>query len=431
MLTGRFLQTRAAPGGIVLTSKDQLLVRRRYLDKDEDITALDALCCAPFPHTDDKLWISTPNMWFVPEPPYVTRSDPLAYFDDGMLGRHEYYKWPQAFNRQELHSMAAPANSALFSLDRELEKYGDGSHLQRPTDSAIQSRFSDVAIAWDDLKANQDFFTSRGTNRVMLSDHMASRLRDAMKEVSQQATALAEYIVHEGDSDVDMEQTPQYIKALRTHGYLFQRSRLSQLQRCHYRLTYLPEVPSDLLLWFREFQRLLLDVRAWILWMSVVRPRLLDPDFCKPFPVLPIRGVFTSDLTHAADLFRVGVPVWLIRELDTFTTSTWINRVKTVIRPTISFSNVRHPEMLDFTTGPRIDSLSVDEIRAAMRKFSLLQHPMIRSSKEYDPALASKADSTGVNLLTQESATSSNYEASSSTFYDGKSNGSETTYRWC
>ena len=364
-------------------------------------------------------------MWFIPEPPYVTRKNPLAYFADGMLGRHEYFKWPQALYPQELHSIAAPANPALLTLPQEMEKYGAGPHTEPLTVPPFKGRFRDMQLPWID-PGKQDFaITSQGSNGTLgtVSVDMSDRLNAVMKETESLALRLASRLVHKDTEDfVDL---PLYVRALRTDGYLFQRSRLGELQRCHHRLSYFPMKYYDLILWFREFQRLLLDVRGWIIWIADVRPRLVDPDFDQPFPILPVRGVFTSDAEVAQKLFRVGIPVWLVREMETFTTATWINKVKTVIEPGICFSSTPHPDMVDFTNGPGTSFMSVKDVRRAMRRLSLLQHPMLRQASEYDPRLAStETTSAGPGTISTISAIPTPMHQSESydtfDYHDGK-----------
>ena len=141
----------------------------------------------------------------------------------------------------------------------------------------------------------------------------------------------------------------------------------------------------ELLMWFREFQRLLLDVRGWIIWFSDVRPRLLDPDFRQPFPILPIRGVFTSNVTVVSELFRVGVPVWYIRDRNSLTTSVFLNRVKTSIASLRCFSQTSGRSAPHFHEGPSAAIYSSTELKAVLHKHSMLQRPLMRSAKEWDP----------------------------------------------
>lgn len=66
---------------------------------------------------------------------------------------------------------------------------------------------------------------------------------------------------------------------------------------------------------FACLQRTFLETYARSQWLEKWAPRLLDVD--KTFEVDPhIMGAFTGELSVAADLFRIGIPVWLVRRLD-------------------------------------------------------------------------------------------------------------------
>ena len=374
-----------------------VLAARRLLHDAESISPLDAICCSPVPSTDDQLWITSPNMWFVPEPPYHPQDRLFSYFVDGMLGKHEYLKWPQAFYNGELHSMAAPANPALFQYPRETEKYGSGPYSLPPSMPLYQGRFSDLTVTWDSLDPFRDFVPATTNGRDgegTLSPSLARRLSCAFEEARAAATDVANTdIVSEGPHE------SAHAKMVLTQAYLFHRSRINQLQRALNILSYFPMRFPDVLMWFREFQRLLLDTRGWIYWMDEVRPRLLDPDFNAPFPVLPVRGVFTSSPHLVHELFRVGVPVWFIRNLSSLASNMFVNRVKNFLSPNIYFSSSLSAKAPTYLQGPHIGFHSTAEARMTLRKFSLLNRPIVRSSKEYNPAagsLASATESSGV-----------------------------------
>ena len=247
-------------------------------------------------------------MWFVPEPPYYRQDESFSYFADGMLGKYEYLKWPQAFYNGELHSMAAPANPALFQQPRETEKYGSGPYSLPPHMPLYKGYFSDLTVTWDSLDPLRDFAsTNLGSKdpEGTLSPSLARRCSCAFEEARMAATDVANtVIISEGVGE------PVHVKAVLTQAYLFHKSTVNQLERTLNILSYFPMKFFDVLMWFREFQRLLLETRGWIYWMDVVRPRLLDPDFHAPFPVLPIRGVFTSNLNLVNELYATAAVNW-------------------------------------------------------------------------------------------------------------------------
>lgn len=53
-------------------------------------------------------------MDFVPDIPRIDPSQLITYFSDDMMGLNEYYKWPQMWSVEELHSIAASAHPLLF-----------------------------------------------------------------------------------------------------------------------------------------------------------------------------------------------------------------------------------------------------------------------------------------------------------------------------
>lgn len=62
-------------------------------------------------------------------------------------------------------------------------------------------------------------------------------------------------------------------------------------------------------------QRAFLEVHARSQWLEKWAPRLSDVD--SVFELDPhVMGAFTDDLNRAADLFRIGIPVWLVRRFE-------------------------------------------------------------------------------------------------------------------
>ncbi|KAJ3737879.1 hypothetical protein EV360DRAFT_18116, partial [Lentinula raphanica] len=62
-------------------------------------------------------------------------------------------------------------------------------------------------------------------------------------------------------------------------------------------------------------QRLFLETYARRRWLMKWSPRYTNVD--NTYEVdCDIMGAFTDDLNIAADLYRVGIPVWLVRHLD-------------------------------------------------------------------------------------------------------------------
>ena len=382
-------------------SLDELLAARRTLEDNETISATDAICCAPT--SLGNMWVSTPNMWFIPQLPLHNSNEVFGYFDDGMLGVHEWLKWPQPFYHPEPHCVAAPMDPDLLNMSKEGDKYGDGYYLSPPETPLYGGCFADLNVTWDPIDKLKDFNPVSGFGDTgMLKQNVLLRLAAAKREAQELAEEVATQACGE---EVDPEQytcaTDAYNKMILKR-YLFHRSNLAKLQQTYNVLQQHTASYFEILMYYREFQRLLLDVRGWIYWMSEVRPRVLDPDFHRPFPVLPIRGVFTSDPLLVQLFFRVGVPVWYIRKLHTFTNRTWINRVRTEINP-INFSDKRSLSGANSTTmapawkdGLDKAWLAPDELHLKARRFSILNTPMLQDVREYElESAASKVTTTG------------------------------------
>ncbi|GJE90281.1 hypothetical protein PsYK624_064100 [Phanerochaete sordida] len=346
-------------------------------------------------------------MYFVPRPPYQPADTVFGYHADGMLGCHEHLKWPQKLYRPEIHSLAAPANPVLLAQEEgHLSSPGTqlsspGTHILSPgtqPSSTASPRFADCEIPFLNLDRSQDFIaTSSSGLRGTIRQALVSRLGRAKVEIRVLAEA---YVKAVQESSAASRDAPAHLRKIAIDTFLFQRSRIVQLDRAFTMLLEYPMEWLDVLLWFREFQRLLLDLRAWIYYMAVVKPRLDNPSFHHPFPVLPIRGIITSDPSLVHEMFRVGIPVWHIRELDTFTTKSLINRVGTFVDPAVCFSSSRTIESGGkqihaplWTSGPGLKHLTLDELRALSHKFWLSNSPIFRASETYDPRLKA-ADSS-------------------------------------
>lgn len=372
----------------MLTSvEDALAARRRTLATDEKITATDALCLAI--DEANGIWVSTPNAWFVPEPPVHDCKQHFGFYEDGMLGVHEYLKWPQAFYRPDLHTIAAPVNP-FFSvfIDKEIEKYGCEAYVSTPDVSDVDVLFDDLRIPWENLSELTDieildFDAEPRICRIRRS--VLSPWGAAMRE----AQHKAEEVAHECIADVLNPSDDEQKRKAAVSQYLYNRTNINKLQRVFELLVTHTSPPFELIMYHREFQRALLEIRAWIVWYKVVRPRLLSPDFHRPFPVLPIRGVFTTNPTLVQDFFRVGVPVWYIRKAGSLTTDVFVNRVKGftssasfMSRRRLLPNNTAAPSYLE---SPFAASYTAEEARKDLEKFSILNKPVLRPLREYGP----------------------------------------------
>ncbi|ETW75029.1 hypothetical protein HETIRDRAFT_431176 [Heterobasidion irregulare TC 32-1] len=95
-------------------SLEEILAARVPKSEGIALAHSDCLILMPFPNSNGGLWISSPNMEFVPELPTYEDSVPFSFFSDGMLGAFEHLKWPQVFDGREPHAIAIPGNPDLM-----------------------------------------------------------------------------------------------------------------------------------------------------------------------------------------------------------------------------------------------------------------------------------------------------------------------------
>ena len=171
--------------------------------------------------------------------------------------------------------------------------------------------------------------------------------------------------------------------------FAFQRERVGALRVVLDQLRSCPMLTFDILMWFREYQRILLELRALTNNNRTVRVRLDDPTFFQPYPVLPVRGVITRDPRVVYLMWSRGIPVWVIREYFTLTTATKIGRVRTPVPASYCFSSctvMRHDgfirELGSVLDVPHARHMRADP-QAALRRFSVTSRLMLQPMKEY------------------------------------------------
>ncbi|KAH9949883.1 hypothetical protein B0H21DRAFT_726583 [Amylocystis lapponica] len=294
-----------------LRSDEEVAASRSSTRKGEKLKATDCRCLAKISGEDD-MWISSPNVSFAPEPILQRRDTALTYHADGMLGPFELFKWPQAFDLLEPHGLAAPMNPKLWR------------HLDADTplhDTAVDLPiFADPDVPW--LSWETSYFKSQlelPTGEVgVLHPGVRAQFRDAAQEAVQGIEPIWKERFGERKSD-----TPELATRRGSHRrYIL--LRLSHMWRALSTVEEVPMSPFDILMWFREFQRILLEVRAWWIYMVVVQPRLNNPEMEAFASPLALRGIVTTRLTVVQDMYRVGIPVWWIRPRHTLTKSTII-----------------------------------------------------------------------------------------------------------
>ena len=180
------------------------------------------------------------------------------------------------------------------------------------------------------------------------------------------------------------------------------------------RLRVTPLSSFEAIQWFREAQRLLLEVQAWILYTDVIAPRRDDPTYYSKGKVLPVRGVITGRAALAHEMFRIRVPVWLVRPTSSFTKHTIICKSVPLLDWPELFSvkqTMVHGKF-SMETPRWIDGAAVDTIGEGMalrmRRYGLSGRPHLCRSQpvwhfeEYDHvetvSQAARVESDGTSI---------------------------------
>lgn len=326
-----------------------------------------------------------------------------------MLGPFELMKWPQVFDPFTPHGLAAPANPDL------------------PQPSVVQSHdlpaFDDNTIPW--LPWTESFFKPWGGRDYAAVGVLRPDVQMRLVAAHRQAAAL---VLDVGDRMLPPEDS----EGGRQGGYgleggslrrgrednigngggqrterkahnrwgddhakkgssrdgqaraqTFAAQLLLSASRANNILAEVPLSPFQVLQWYREAQRLLLELRAWIWYMTTVKTRIENPLF-KASGVLPIRGVITENLAVVSTMHRVGVPVWFVRPANGLTSSTAVARAVSQTPCSVHFSQQsvmthgdefrRAPAWVD---GPTLDAC-MEGIGNQVRKYSLSGRPLLR-----------------------------------------------------
>lgn len=367
-----------------LKNVDEILAARRPNNK-EPLRATDCVRLASY-DGGDEFFVSTPNMQVIPQLPEQNPSEPISYFADGMLGLYEFFKWPQKHYDEIPHAMAAPANPDLLY-------WQSSDFLERDTqDFFVQDSrgtlptFKDVRLPWFHI-TEQHFEVSDEILKAVvgrLTWDVLVRLKEGLQEVVDLwkilAKELASAAVDRGDSALTRTQDLMSFvqgKAKRL-GYAFAVLARGTLSSFH------------TLMWFREYQRLLLELRAIIIYMDVVKPRLDNPSVDYSQHTLPLRGVITSKVFLVQELYRVGVPVWYVRPKESLTMDTRILRVCNKVLVGVSFSSRhgmkhgKHERAAPLWSCAPNDDPTTGNILSRLQKFRVTNHALVGPVKPYD-----------------------------------------------
>ncbi|KAI0039941.1 hypothetical protein FA95DRAFT_1612178 [Auriscalpium vulgare] len=328
------------------------------------------------------LFISSPNVDFVPDLPSRHLTEDFCYYADGMLGPFEHLKWPQAFDVEEPHHIAAPINPFFFRYSDALTDCPE--YPSRAAGNAVRQDLPRRPVpeldVWQDPEApwtgfphhhwRSDPFSSKTLGQ--LSPSATSRLRAAYRDA---VNILRTPITRLGE-DTRYELPRRYID-----------DRQLALARAICTLEFVLPL-QEALQWFREAQRLLLEIRAWYNFMAVIKPRIeayrAGKGPKKPYPPLPLRGVFTARRATAETLYWVGVPVWWARHLYTFNSRTRIGFPVDPVPWQLAFSTSKqlmlgHTNVIapDWTGSFVLDSTALG-YSERLRRLSMFRGPPVR-----------------------------------------------------
>ncbi|KAI0039136.1 hypothetical protein FA95DRAFT_1612817 [Auriscalpium vulgare] len=332
-----------------------------------------------------QLWVSSPNADFVPEVPVHSRDEEFGYYADGMLGSFEHLKWPQVFDSMEPHTAVAPANPMLLQCTRSKLAGPDPlppldfltRHPRERISTGIKAplglgNWKDDAAPWFSFNEHDWRAETFGRDLGRLDVSIITRLRDAAKEAN---GAYSYHGMSKGYNDRTMAYADRQSAALTMA--------LNGLDRT------LPL--GQAIQWFRECQRLLLDLRAWHDYMAIFKPRIETAPQAKPAPVTPVRGVITGSLNVLQTMYRVGIPVWWVRPINTLDRTTWI---QAVVEPTPwkdVFAKRKTKKLGNFTVEAPAwkDGVAVDNAHAGfaqqLRRYQLSSKPVVAPPRPIIP----------------------------------------------
>ncbi|KAH9919953.1 hypothetical protein B0H21DRAFT_895472 [Amylocystis lapponica] len=217
----------------------------------------------------DGIWMSSPNVTWLPEPPRTQQN-----------GAH--------YDQLEPHGLAAPTNTQAMSAVTGI----DGP---RDDDGALPA-FADPEAPWMDFNmADVEVKLELPRERVrMLRSTVVKRLEAAVQDT----VRFAEPIWKEKYGSRPTDTVPQAQERAGRRRFILER--LSSMRRAVSKLDEVPMPSLDVKMWFREARRVMLEARAWVVYESVIVPRLRNPEG-RATRALPLRGIITSRLTIVED----------------------------------------------------------------------------------------------------------------------------------
>ncbi|OCH85163.1 hypothetical protein OBBRIDRAFT_740382, partial [Obba rivulosa] len=253
----------------------------------------DALCAAK--SSDGRFIITTPNMDFIPEP--ILGRQRVTKHMSGRYGVVDPIIWPQVFAG------------------------GDCAHFAVITRYIRDPRLTGV---WCN-PIEKDFVPLRGCLIVTLGKLVPTALE------------MLQGLVDMADKKAKTYMRGQDISRAPT-GLSFP---VIAMKHTMVRLRDFPSTFRDVVRNVAELQRYFLYTIAWLHWQRLVEDKLRDMgslDIPKPTPVHKwMMGCFTTDPVVAQKLYLVGIPVWLLREIDAMEPGVIIQNVaRKLLQPPVS-----------------------------------------------------------------------------------------------
>lgn len=369
----------------VLKSVDEVIAARSHNAAVGRLRHTDCLRIAQY-EGHDGYWISTPNMEIIPELPQSDSSKPICYYADGMLGTFEQTNWPQKYQTLAPHAMATPANPNLLFFRFSSWPHEDGQDFTIQDTHNVLPSFSNPKAAWFHI-TERDFVVTDEIAHAqvgILSTEVLHRLVAAFKDVSGIWGGVAAQLEEESNlrpaaAAAELQDLIKFV--------------LNEAQRAKYCCSILTcgnLTSFHTLLWFRQFQRHLLDMQAVVIYMKVIKPRLDNPSADFSLHTLPLRGIITSSEYLVREAFRCGVPVWWVRPLESLTTDTFIHKICLPVTSLVSFSSkraMRHGKFQQtaplWSQAPN-DDPTAGNILLRLQKFSLTNHAVVGAVSAYD-----------------------------------------------
>lgn len=309
------------------------------------LQAFDALSVA----VQDNLFITTPNMDFVPEFHHF-EDEVLQARADGRFGVVDCFQWPQAYDEVFPHAACIPRKESC--------------PFPHP-------------LHWAWFTPNQDDFIPVPGNSFpvgTLAQDKVQGLESLLK--------LAQNRVRD------------YRLAYPDRGTMIH-SRVLSLRNAVIRLKTHPLTFRDLLIFVTDAQRLFLDIYSYITFVNVVRPRMEIGDE-RTSVNLEWMGAFVQSSDHCNKLFTAGVPVWYVRA------KAYIPPNMTVVKPVL----LTRPDQIVismFMDGSKVRPFDV----LHRGKGGTNRHTHIRRLYA-----GTTYEDPGSNILSQPSSSSSNPPAS-------------------